>query len=237
MRHTFLIASAIGCSVLLTNCKKESDNNSSNDSSAITYQLTTSGSTSSLGRVDVSDNTASRVEGAFVTWTGGYITASEIKFAARGGGNGKVEYKSKVVQRISLFDAIATLGTIVVPPANYKKIEFKIALTPMGSYAAFELNGFYMLNGVPVPIVLRFDSPIEFSFKLMTPESIDFNTNFIALNTLDLNLLLSGITVPMLNNADVVNGTIVIASNSNVTLFNMAWNSLHAILKVKVKKH
>jgi len=243
MKNRFLIAAALGSSLFLTDCNKNKGDAAANDSSAITYQLTTSGTTSNLDRMDVS--TTGRTEGNAITWTGGYITCNEIRFSAKGHGRGdkddddnnKPEFKSKVILHINLFKTIATLGSITVPADIYNKIEFKIELSPSGDQAAFELTGFYIRNGVSVPITLRFDIPIELAFQLAASDNLNINTALTALNTLDLDQLLQGITQQMLNNAVLVNNTIIISSNSNVAMFKIISNSLHIMLKVKVKEH
>jgi hypothetical protein len=233
MKIKFLIATVIGGSLFFASCKK--DKESVQDS--VTYQITPTGTSSTPGRVNTSEYTGSsgRIEGDLLTWTDGYITTSEIKFEAKG--DNKVEYKSKVTRQIDLFDAIATIGDITVPAGNYEKIEFKTTLVPDGRFAAFELTGVYIKNGIPVPVTLRFDSPIQFKFEKKTPTVIDANTGISALHSIALDLLTSDLSVEMLNNAVTVNNSIVISSNSNAGLFKVIWHSLEGgIIKVEIKK-
>lgn len=235
MKIKFLIATVICGSLFFSSCKK--DKESAHDSSTVTYQITPTGISSTPGRLNTSGytNSSGRIEGDLLTWTDGYITTSEIKFVAKG--DNKVEYKSKVTRQIDLFDAIATIGDITVPPGTYEKIDFKTTLAPDGQFAAFELTGVYMKNGTPVPVTLRFDSPIQFKFEKKTPTVIDANTGISALHSLALDLLTSDLSLEMLNNAVLVNNSIVISSNSNAGLFKVIWHSLEGgIIKVEIKK-
>jgi hypothetical protein len=240
MSNKFFLAAIIVSSLAITSCNKNHDE-ATPQSSDITYQLTTTGSSSVPGRLGTDATTASteRIESGSLVWTSGYITTSEIKFKAHG--DDKLEYKSKAVQRIDLFNAIATLGSITIPAGTYKKIDFKIAIAPSGPDAAFELNGYFINNGVQVPIVLRIDEPLEFKFQMNnTPVTIDPNVGFSALHTLALDWLTSGITLPMLSNAVLTNNVVVIssASGSNGNLFKLILHSMQGgIVKVEVKKH
>lgn len=237
MKYSLLIAAVIGSSVLVGGCKKNNDKVEDETSSNVAYHITTINRSSELGRIITGEEAGAtnRTAGTTITWTDGYVTTSEIKFEAKG--DNKVEFKSKAVQRVNLFDAIASIGSIAVFPGTYDKIEFKTSLEPAAPYAAFELTGYYMKDGVPFPVTVRFDDPIEFKFEKKTPTIIDGHANFDALNILALDLLTSGITVQMLNSAVVVNNTIVISSASNPTLYNIMWNSFGGMVKVEIKKN
>jgi hypothetical protein len=250
MKYLYLIAAALGSSLFLTDCNKNKEDAAAAGSSRITYQITTSGQTSETGRVAVSDgdNDASRRDRLSIHWTGGHIFVSEIKFSGkgkkhdkdddhdnRGNDDKKVECKSKITHSFDLSNLIATLGSISIPADTYNNIEFTVSLVPMGTTAAFALTGSFDRNGVTIPVEIRFDVPVEFSFQI--PDSINFNADFTALGTLNLDQLLSGITSQMISSAIFSNGKIIISSNSNVTMFKIIFNGMHAMLKVHVKKH
>src|SRR5687767_12288545 len=122
MKHRLFMA-AIGSSLLLAACEKNNEG-AGNKSANVTCQITTTERSSQLGTANTTGSTgsANRTDGITITWTGGYVTTSEIKFEAKGDDN-KVEFKSKAVQQIDLFDAVATIGSIPVVPGTYEKIE------------------------------------------------------------------------------------------------------------------
>jgi hypothetical protein len=232
MKCHYLIALVTASSLFFSACNKNDKVTNSN----VTYQITTEGSSQS-GRVSTADDAGSRTEGLAITWTGGYINTSEIKFEAKGDNN--IEFKSKAVTYIDLFDAanaIAAIGDIEVVPGTYEKIVFKTKLEPVGSLAAFELTGFYAINGDTVPVVLRLDQPIELKFEKKTPTTIDANAGFTVLNTLSLDLLASSISLQMLSDAVLANNKIIISAKSNPALFKLMVNVMDGILKVKIKK-
>ena len=235
MKYKFFPAVLIAGAFAFAGCKKNNDDGPQGRSS-VTYQITTSGRSNALGTANLGENTSStnRTNAGSITWTDGYITVSEIKFEAKG--DNKIEFKSKVVRQIDLFDAIATIGDIDVIPGTYEKIGFKIKLEPEGSFAAFELKGFYENNGVIIPIVLRVDRPIHFKFEKKTPTVIEEGFDFSALHTLALNFLNNGISIDLLDDAVLVNNTIVISASSNEELFEKLFDNLNGIvLKVEIK--
>jgi major membrane immunogen (membrane-anchored lipoprotein) len=232
MKNQFLLAFATVSALLFSGCTKNDDETADQNSSNVTYQVTATNRNNQLDRI-----TTGRTQGFSITWTGGYINTSEIKFEAKG--DNKIEFKSNAVRHIDLFDAanaIGAIGDIAVAPATYEKIEFKTTLVPVGTQAAFELTGFYVNNGDTVPVVIRFDKPIEFKFEKKTPTTIDAGAGFAALNTLSLDLLTADITSQMLNSATLTNNSIVISSSSNSTLYELAWNALEGVVKVEIKK-
>lgn len=232
MKNQFLFALVTASSLLFAGCSKNDDGDG-DQTSNVTYQITTSGGGNPSGRIGTTAKTA----GVSIIWTGGYINTSKIKFEAKG--ENKVEFKSESVKHIDLFDAvnaIGTIGSIPVVPGTYEKIEFKTTLVPVGTAAAFELTGFYVNNGDTIPVVVRFDAAIEFKFEKKTPTTIDANAGFNALNILSLDFLTADLTPELLNNADLSNNKIVISASSNSTLYEFVWNSLEGVVKVEIKK-
>lgn len=233
MKNQFLFALVTASSLLFAGCSKNDDGSGDQTASSVRYQITTSGGGNPNGRI----GTTAKTEGFSITWTGGYINTSEIKFEAKG--ENKVEFKSETVKHIDLFsaiDAISTIGSIPVVPGTYEKIEFKTKLVPVGTSAAFELTGFYVNNGDTIPVVIRFDAPIEFKFEKKTPTTIDANAGFNALNILSLDLLTADLSLEMLKNAALSNNKIVISASSNSTLYEFVWNALEGMVKVEIKK-
>ena len=229
------------CCTLLLSCKKDNQPANRLTNPQVIYELTTIDRSTILGRIGAvgSSELATTNEPAIsnITWTGGYANVDEIKFKAKGE-NDEVEYKSKVDQHIDLFSAAALLGSIAVPPGDYKKVEFKIKFDSDNQQAAFEVNGSYVNDaGAVVPITFAINQPFEIKFELKSRTVIDFNSDYSALNELALGLLTNGVSASAIRNAvRDANGRIFISSNKNGGLFKIMWENFKVMLKVKMKK-
>ena len=228
------------CCILLLSCKKDSQTENQLDIPQVIYEMTTTERSTILGRTGSGHSGLSATNDVAISnivWTGGYANVDEIKFQAKGD-NDEVEYKSKVDRTIDMFNAVALLGSIAVPPGEYKKIEFKIKFAPQNQQAAFEINGSYLNDaGVVVPITFAVNQPFEIKFELKSRTVIDFNTDYAALNELALSLLTNGVSASAIRNAvRDANGRIFISANKNQGLFKVMWDNFKVMLKVKMKK-
>ncbi|HUR12362.1 MAG TPA: hypothetical protein VM012_13385 [Flavitalea sp.] len=236
---------AATCSILLFSCKKESKPESTTQNARVIYQLTTTERTSSLAvnPVKITPGTFSRnLQASSITWMSGIASISEIRFKAstrsEDDDDFEFEYSSPVARTIDLFSVLPTIGLIAVPPADYKKIEFRLKFEPVADQPAFKLTGSFTNDaGLVIPIVISIDQPFEVKFKLKTPEKINANIDYAALNELALGLLMNGISAPALRNAVLDNdGRLFISANKNGALFKTVWNNFKVMLKVKMKK-
>ncbi|HEV7330241.1 MAG TPA: hypothetical protein VGN63_04315 [Flavisolibacter sp.] len=216
----FLLA---GFTTLMFSCKKDADSKDS----TVTYQFATTNASTVSG--------TGRIAGSFLEWTGGTASVSEIKFEAKG--ENKVEYKSSVPKTVDLKAALSTLGDITVPHGSYEKIEFKIGFVPANG-SSLELTGTYTptAGSAAVPVVIRFHEPFEMKYEKKTPTTIDAGTDYTALSTLALGLLTQGVNESWLSGAEQTNGTIVISSTSNTSLYTPLWSAFQGLLKVEIKK-
>lgn len=163
-----------------------------------------------------------------VTWTSGYVSATEIEFEAEKNGT-ELEFKSEARQRIDLFSPLSTLGFVTIPPGLYKEVEFEIHGSPTPADAAFELRGTYNTT----PIVLRVNSPFEIEAEFEDVTITDGN-DFTAIISLNLSLLTVGITDAALSSATLTNGEIVISATSNTALYNIMIANLKNIDDVEI---
>lgn len=192
--------------LLFVSCNKK---NNSDNPSGIKYKLQTINRTSIVGRIAAGN----------IQWTSGYGNATEIKFEAESN-NHEVEYKSSTPQRIDLFNGIATLGNITLPPGTYDEVEFKVELSASGNDAALELKGNYTSGNTITPVIFRVNSQLEIETEKKNVVVTD-NNNYTALTKLDLSSLTRGVTESMLNSAVRTNGTILISSTSNANIYNI----------------
>ncbi len=207
----FLLITVIAVTTLFfVSCKK-----SSNSASGIKYQLQTTNRSAVIART-TSGN---------LQWTSGFGSATEIKFEAKTNNN-EAEFKSEVPQHIDLFSSVVTLGNITLTPGTYTEVEFEVELNPTSTDPALELKGQFTDNGITTPVIFRVSSPIEIKNEKSNVVITD-NNSYKALTTLNLALLTTGVTESMLNNASSTNGTIMISSTSNISIYNIILNNLH----------
>lgn len=213
MKLNTLLFTIVAAGLSLAGCKKD------NKDGSVRYQLKSTNPSSSLARTATGSSASARLNGT-LTWTSGFANATRIKFEAETN-NREIEYKSTAKQRLDLFSAISSLGSITIPPGTYKEVEFKIEIAPAGNEPALELKGTY--NGTPV--TLRVDNAFEFKAE-KEGVTITDNNGYTAITTLNLALLTQGITDADLSNATKTNGAIVISATSNTNLFAKIVNSL-----------
>jgi len=226
MKHNFAIAAAIGIA-MLTSCKKEAtvDSQSQGQEGNVVYEL-----------VRDDDNDGGRTL-SHLAFTAGEATISAIKFDARG--DDRLEYSSRTVRTVNLFDAVNTIGALTIPEGTYRKIKAKIKFESANNHPALQLSGTYLpSSGLPVPITLTIDRPFEAKFDIKEPVVIDNNTNLSLLSSIPLGKIDDVLTDNLLNNATRDgNGNIIISSTSNTNLYNKLWDIMEDMLHVKVKKN
>lgn len=224
MKSKFAIAAAISIS-LFASCKKDAavNNEPSVSENQIVYEMARE------------ENFGGRMNNLFV-FTQGQATVSEIKFDAKG--DDKLEYRSKTVRTVNLFDPLTTIGALAVPYGTYQKIKAKIKFKSTPTTPALELRGNYTASGgVVTPLIIRVTDPFEAKFDIKEPVVINQNTNFSLLSTLVLSDISGRVTENMMNNADRdATGTVVISSDKNKNIYNKIWDALENMLRVKVKK-
>lgn len=230
MKKAFVTIAVITSTLLFFSCEKNKQ-----EPPGVTYQLTTKNHSTTINLRSNPQTVGARQAGQTIMWTGGSGTVSEIKFEAKGTEN--VEYKSKVTQVVDLFNSLSTLGVVSVPAGNYEKVEFDVRFEPTSTLPAFELSGTFINSaGTSTPIVLRINSPVDFKFEKKTPTTIGTTSNYTAVNSLDFNILVAGITETMLNNAAKnTSGGITISSTSNTNIYNLILSAVSNALKVEIK--
>lgn len=224
MKAKLILSTAtLAMGMLFASCNKNStnvtpDSNSGTANGAnMSYAMKAGNTSGSIGQ----KGTANGV----ITWTSGFANPTFVKFEAKQKGT-EIEYKSTNTTQIDLFAPVATsFGGFVLPDGTYKEIELMIHLDNNGSSPAIQLTGSYAINLVTVPVVFSTDRALELKTEVKDV-TIDNSSTFMAVTTLDLGSISDGITQTMLQNATLTNGTLVISSTSNRSLYNIIVNNL-----------
>ena len=182
-----------------------------------------------------------------VNWHAGYMNADEIQFDAKlmgknngngnGNGNGNnggthVHYKSKVDQRIDLFNPVP-FGNLMIPYGRYDNVMLKVRREPSPASHALYLEGDYMENGINVPVTIVVDETMDLKAKWKDPLTIANGVDYLSFLSFNLAELIDGLTPGMLQQASLTNGGLVISSSSNQHIYNMILENLEDMMKVK----
>ena len=203
MKTFKLILSAIIATLIISSCSKEKSG------SGIRYKLRAS----NAGINQPGDLNLTARPLVTINWTSGFANVTAISFEAESNA-GEIEYRSTIDHHVDIFDPVAVLGVIPIPPGTYEQVEFKAKLAPTSSEPAFEIRGDY--NGTPV--VLRVQNPFEFETEKENV-TIDPNNNYTSTINLQLAQLTAGITDAEMAAAQQTNGEIIISSTSNPELY------------------
>ena len=209
MKKTILLfASFIG--LTLFSCKKSSDSTTPTQPT-VGNQIKTTNINYSVARTTALAN---------IAWTAGFANPDVIKFEAKTD-NTQIEYKSTNTAQIDLMSSVGlTFGGFSIPAGTYKEIEVKLELEKNGTVPVLELRGTFTSGAITLPVVLDITQSIELKTE-QHDVTISSDYSFVAVTTLDLSAITSGITASMLLGADLTGGSVVISSSSNVALYNI----------------
>jgi hypothetical protein len=206
-KHLIPALAIVVTSIAFSSCKKDSLLNSPSE---VSFALQT-------------DNSVTTFTGApavSLTWTSGLANISSFKLEAKRNGV-ETEIKSKNLTNVDLFSLVPALATATIDSGTYKEIEVRVVLAKSTtSDLPLLLKGtFKNSSGVSVPVELDFndDATIKAEVENVT---IDSKTDIATTISMHLNKLLTNVSVSDLNSATLTNGTIVISSTSNASIYN-----------------
>jgi len=217
-----LIPVALMSALIITSCKKDS---SSSGGGVVSYRLQPSSFSATL----LGATKGNTISGASsVTWTSGSMIISEIDFEAEKE-NLEIEYESKQVVNVNLFDLSPVLGNISIPDGTYDEVELKLDIKKTDSgVAPLVLKGDYTdANGVKTPIEFSFNE--NFEIEVEAENVVITSADYIGMINLQLSKFLTNVTVSDLSQITKLNGKILISSTSNSALFFKIKNNLNFV--------
>lgn len=160
-----------------------------------------------------------------ITWSSANAMPNQVKFEATQGSS-EIEYKSNNSAAIDLLSTDTTgFGSFTLPAGTYSEVELKIELNASGSTPALQLNGSYSDGTVTIPVTFSLNENLE-----LKTESHDVTTtassSFLAVTSIDLSAITSGITASMITGATLTGGTLIISSSSNSDLYDIIKTNL-----------
>ena len=215
MKQSFFLSILI-VGLLFTSCKKSGNNNSYSSQPTVNYQLKATNASYSVAKTTIAAN---------IKWTSGFANPDVVKFDAKQN-NIQVEFKSTNNAQIDLMAPIAVnFGAFTIPPGTHNEISLKIDLDKNGSTPVLQLNGTFTSPALSLPIVIEVTESVELQTEQKNI-TISNDSVYLAVTTLDLSALTSGITTDMLLNAQLTSGTIVISADTNHDLYNIILENL-----------
>lgn len=217
MKRT-LFLSAVMAGLLFASCKKSSNNGyvTSTNQPTMSYEIKATNANYSMDRTTATAN---------VVWDSAFATPDVIVFEATQG-NVQVQYKATNTQEINLMAPTALdFGNFSLPAGTYTDVTLKIDLDKMGNTPVLQLNGSVTDGTVTLPVELLVNESVQLQTE-QDSVTITTDSSFVAVTTLDLSSITTGITATMLLNARLTDGTIVLSSSSNENLYRMILNNL-----------
>jgi len=216
MKRSFLLSTAVVFGLLFTACKKNSDSNPSVTQPGVSYQLVASNTSYAMAKTAAS---------ADIVWTTALANPDVVKFDATQG-NVQIEYRSTNNAQIDLLSPVAlTFGAFTLPSGTYDNISLKIDLDRNGSVPTLQLNGQFTTATVSLPVSVQVLESVELQTEQHNV-TITNDSAYLAVTTIDLPTITSGITTAMLLDAQLTAGTIVISSDSNHDLYKLIVDNL-----------
>lgn len=203
--------------LLFTSCKKKDNNNSTSyKQPTVSYKLMATNTDYIMAKTTALAN---------IHWTSGFANPDMIKFDATKD-NASVEFTSTNSPQVDIMSSVATdFGGFTLPAGTYDRVSLKIRLDSDGPSPSLQLNGQFVFDSLTLPVMLQVNESVELQTE-QNNVTISGDSAFIAVTTLDLSGITSGITSTMLLNAQLTNGTIVISSNSNHDLYHTILTNL-----------
>lgn len=175
--------------------------------------------------INTSYTVARTTAGANIVWTSAIAWPDKVTFTAKQDNN-TVTFTSTNKDAIDLLaPAPVSFGGFVLPTGTYDKIALKIDLDKTGTTPILTMNGSLTTATTTYPVSLV----VTNSMDLTTEEqnvTITNDADYVAVTTIDLSELTSGITTDMLLNADLSNGTILISATTNRGLYGIVVDHL-----------
>jgi hypothetical protein len=210
----------------LASCKKSSSTGTGKVAlqlNAVNSGLVKTTSVSDLKTLSTPTTTNSFPTG--ITWKSGYVYVSEIDFKAIKD-NVAIKFKSEGSRKVDIFNVNASAGDFTIPSGVYSKIKLELEI---GAPQGVKDPGVY-LSGTygTTPIVFAFDeSGNQFEVEVEGRNfTFDNTKDYSSLINLHLNLLLDGVSNADLDAATKTNGTIVLNSTTNTSIYNKAKQNL-----------
>jgi hypothetical protein len=167
------------------------------------------------------------IDSESITWDSAHLVVSGIKFEAElksmvtGEDSIEMEYKWYGPEMVNLLNNELTMGNFVLQPGYYDEIELKVSgdQEDAGYDPVFYLSGTYTNNAGTTPIVVMVSRDVYFETEKENVEVTEEEIDFTSIIQLYLDELMVDVDVADLDAADLVDGVLLISSDSNTGIY------------------
>lgn len=208
--------------VIITSCTKK---NAVPPSKKLSYQFKVITTAVPLSE-NINSSTLNTAAGASITWQSGYANVSSISFDGQvqnDNNNEENNFSEPQVYKVDLFSSNQLLGNIDIATGTYHNVEIKVELKQTLTDSALFLKGIYTSVSGNIPVELSLNGNNGGLLEIpVTAQDLTIGTmdSYIALINLHLDKLMVGLTSGDFDSATVTNGSILINSSSNITIYN-----------------
>ena len=251
----YMIAAAIMSAALFTGCNKDNSLENSLTGTTADERTITYGTSDVACQLQIILPPA----GALIKWDAGTITTNELIFNGANNYGEIMTQQQYIANDDRILNLFGTpvLGTVNVPYKMFSSASLTVELAPIPNLESSETGinhpeetNSLMLTGVcniispgaadrssqtgimppmqSIPVTLIVKQRIALNSVWVNNVTVN-NPGYTANLSLDLGQITNGITLAMLENAQMTNGTIVISGASNPDLYTMIMNNLQNI--------
>ncbi|WP_321369552.1 hypothetical protein [uncultured Draconibacterium sp.] len=174
------------------------------------------------------------VDSESIAWDSAHLVVSSIKFEAElksivtGEDSIEIEYKWYGPEMVDLLNNELTMGNFVLQPGYYDEIELKVSgdQEDAGDDPVFYLAGTYTNDTGTTPIAVMVSHDVYFKTERENVEVTEEEIDFTSIIQLYLDELMADVDVADLDNAELVDGVLLISSDSNTGIYQTVIGNL-----------
>lgn len=161
--------------------------------------------------------------GAALIFNSGYVVVREVVFDGDKQGGGTVSITEEQISTIDLATGAATPAfTLDIPAGTYTSVNMGIEIQDETSKPSVVAEGTYVdASGVSTPVRFEFNSGEVFEANSNTPVTLHENATAVSKINFDPKIWFSTISATQLDEAQRVNGKILINESTNTGLFTI----------------
>jgi hypothetical protein len=208
----------------LTACSKKND--VTTVSKKLSYQFKIANPSVPLSSsVHNSNLTTTATSGGNIIWQSGYINILSISFEGKNENNNNMEvvFKKPAAYKVDLFTSSnQSLGNVDILTGIYHNANIRLETKQSSTGSAFYLKGIYTSVKGSIPVELSLNEGNNQMEILANAKNLSIGSkdSYIAFINLHLEKLMAGVTAANLDAATLTSGSILINSNSNVSIYS-----------------
>ena len=213
-----MIIAALISGVVITSCSKKEEQGSMN----LTMQM-------SKGTGTVQKTAAGSLQ-----FTSVFVTVSEIEFEGELTNGDEILFSSEQITRIDLATGVASPAfNAEIPAGNYEELDLEVEIYDESDIPSVIAEGTYINSaGEQIPVRFEFNSGETFEVE-GEGVTITEDAKFTAKINFDPLEWFATVTTAMLDNAERIDGVIVISESTNADIFEVVADRMDDLTEVE----